>query len=197
MNFKSFYYGWRRRVLSRIVKRKLDLSDVSIISMNCVGGILYHDCQSRFLSPTIDLYFYPTDFIKFVNNIDYYLSLTPQVSVGQDYPVGILDDIKIFFMHYSSCEEALTKWEERKNRINIKKIFVIMIERDGFTKQDFNNFKKIKFPKFLFTKTKEYEFNDSIYMSQFKDMEEIPDIIQGRYMYSKMKLVKAIKKAFD
>lgn len=165
--------------------------------MNCIGGVVYHDCDQKFLSPTVNLCFSPSDFIKFVNNLNYYLSVTPKVTMGQDYPIGTLDDIKIFFVHYSSCEEALAKWEERKKRVNYDKIFVVMMERDGFSDIDFDGFKEIKYPKFLFVKTKKYEFTDSLYMSKFKNMDEIPDIIPGRYMYSKMKLVKVIKKAFD
>ncbi len=193
---KNLYYTWRRRLLSNIVKRKTDLSDISILSMNCIGGVLYHDCEQRFLSPTINLYFLPSDFIKFVNNLDYYLSITPYAEMGDKYPIGKLDDIKIFFMHYDNTEIALEKWEERKKRINKDKIFVIMVERDGFTKENFESFKKIKYPKLLFTKTKEYKCEDSFYMKKYKDLEQLPDIIPGRYMYDKMKLINSINKAY-
>lgn len=193
---KKTYYNWRRRVLSRIVKKKLDLSDVSIISMNCIGGILYHDCESKFLTPTIDLFFEPGDFIKFVNNLEIYLAETPRVIMGSRFPIGVLGDIKLYFMHYDTPEEAFQKWEERKQRIIKDRIFVIMAERNGFSKQDFENFKKIKYPKFLFTKTREYKCGDSVCMPMYKDMPELPDIIPGRRMYYKMALPNAIKDAF-
>lgn len=189
----EFYNNFRRKILSRIVKRKIDLSDISIISMNCVGGILYHDCESKFLTPTINLYFEPSDFIKFVNNLDYYLEKTPKVVMGEKFPIGTLEDIKLYFMHYDTPQYAIEKWEERKRRINKDKIFVIMVERDGFVKEDFENFKKIKYPKFLFTKTKEYKCKDSVYMPKYKDMEEVPDIIPGRRMYYKMALPNAVQ----
>lgn len=193
---KDTYYKCRRRILSRIVKSQLDLSNISLISMNCIGGVVYHDCKQKFLSPTVNLYFYPSDFIKFVNNLDFYLSKTPKVTMGEKYPIGELDDIKIHFMHYNTPEEALAKWEERKARINKDRIFVIMVERDGFTNEDFENFKRINYPKLLFTRTKKYSYDDSLYISKFKNLEQLPDIIPGRYMYNKMKLVKAIKKAY-
>lgn len=187
---------WRRRILAYKVKKKLDISDVSVISMNCIGGVLYHDCNQRFLSPTVNLYFLPSDFIKFVNNLEHYLSLTPEIGMGDSYPVGKLDDIKVFFMHYTSCEEALDKWEKRKIRIDFDKIFVIMVERDGFSEQDFENFKRIKYPKLLFTKTKEYECDSSFYMSRYSKLAQLPDIIPGRHMYDKMRLVNEINKAY-
>lgn len=183
MQLKEIYLNWRRRVLSRSIRKKVNLNDISIISMNCIGGIVYHDCQQEFLSPTINLFFLPSDFIKFVNNLEYYLSLTPNITMGAEYPIGELDDIKVYFMHYSSCKEALEKWEKRKKRINFEKIFIIMVERDGFSKEDFENFKKIKYPKILFTKSKEYMCDSSFYMKKYKKMTQLPDIIPGRYCY--------------
>ena len=161
--------------------------------MNCIGGIVYHDCKARFLTPTIDLYFTPSDFLRFVRDLDYYLKQTPVIEMGEKFPIGTLGDIKIYFMHYHSVEEALNKWEERKKRINRNKIFVIMVERDGFTKEDYEFFQKVSYPKLLFTKTKEYNGENSLYMPKYKNQEQVPDIIPGRYMYSKMKLIKAIK----
>lgn len=139
--FREFYLNNRRRVLSRIVKKQLDLSEISLISMNCIGGIIYHDTHQKFLSPTVNLFFTPKDFLKFVENLDYYLSIVPTVENGGKYPIGRLGDITLYFMHYKSADEALSKWEERKKRINRDKIFVIMVERDGFTQQDFEGFK--------------------------------------------------------
>ena len=72
--FKDFYFTQKRRLLSRIVKRKVNISDVTLLSQNCVGGVIYHDVNQKFLSPTVNLYILPKDFIKFVNNLDYYLS---------------------------------------------------------------------------------------------------------------------------
>lgn len=192
-SLQSVYYNLRRKLLSSIARRELVLSDVSLISMNCIGGIVYHDCKARFLSPTIDLYFTPGDFLRFVRGLDYYLGRTPVIEMGDKFPIGTLGDIKIYFMHYQSVEEALRKWEARKNRINKDKIFVIMIERDGFSKEDFEAFQELQYPKLLFTKTKEYEYENSLYMPKYKNEEQMPDIIPGRYMYHKMKLINAIK----
>ena len=194
---KSFYYTQKRRIVSRIVKKKVNISDVSLISQNCVGGVIYHDVKQKFLSPTINLFILPKDFIKFVNNLDYYLSLTPKVEMGKDYPIGTLGDVKINFMHYSSPQEALEKWEERKQRINFDKIFVLMVERDGFDDEDFNDFLKLKYPKILFTRNKKYICDDSLYFKEYKNQKQLPDIIPGRYMYKNMTLVKLINKAFN
>lgn len=193
----EFFLTNRRRLMTQRIKSKIDVSDVSIISMNCIGGVLYHDLSQRFLTPTVNLFFSAGDFIKFVSNLDYYLSITPVVVMNEKYPVGTLDDIKIHFMHYDNSEDALNKWEIRKKRINKDKIFVIMTEQNGFTKEHFEMFKHIKYPKILFAKTKEFEYENSLYFSKYKNYETLPDIIPGRYMYNKMKLINLIKKAFE
>ncbi len=195
-SIKNFYLSNRRRLMVERVKRKIDLSDISIISMNCIGGVMYYDLKQKFITPTINLFFTPSDFIKFVNNLNYYLSIEPTIAMGNDYPIGKLDDITLYFMHYNTPGEALKKWEERKKRINKDKIFIIMVERDGFTKKHFEEFNKLNYPKFLFTKTKDFKCEDSLYMSKYKDLDQLPDIIPGRHIYDGIKLVKAIKKAY-
>ena len=42
--------------------------DVSILSMNCIGGVLAHDLGIRFNSPTVNLYMRAEDFIRFCEN---------------------------------------------------------------------------------------------------------------------------------
>ena len=46
--FKDFYFTQKRRLLSRIVKRKVNISDVTLLSQNCVGGVIYHDANQKF-----------------------------------------------------------------------------------------------------------------------------------------------------
>ena len=99
-------------------------------------------------------------------------------------------------MHYDSCEEALSKWEERKARVDKSRIFVIMVEQNGFSKKEFDDFLSIKYPKLLFTKTNEYECADSLYFPRYKKQNQLPDIIHGRKMYYKFRLIKAINNAY-
>lgn len=196
-----FYYIRRIKEKYRIRKARkiLNLSNVTLLSQNCIGGVMYHDCNVEFLSPTINLYMEPSDFISFVNNMELFLCTKPTMTMGENYPVGCLEDqLKINFMHYKTEEEALTKWETRKERIVKDRIFVICIERDGFKDEHYKAFKKIKYPKALFTIRKELKNDpECIYIAKFRKGEEMPDIIPGRYMYYNNRLPKLIKKAFD
>ena len=184
-------------VLMKKVKSIVDLSDVSLISMNCIAGVFYHDVEARFLTPTINLFFTADDFIKFVNRLEYYLSISPEVMMGEKYPIGQLDDIKIYFMHFNSIEDALSKWEERKKRINPDRVFVIMVEQNGFTDQNFHDFLRIKYPKILFTRNPNHRSDNVVYYEKYKDLEELPNIIDKREFYKDMKLPQAVNKAYN
>lgn len=187
----------KHTLLVNKVRRSVDLTNVSLISMNCIGGVFYHDVEARFLTPTINLFFTADDFIKFVNHMEHYLSVTPIVTMGKEYPVGQLDDIKIYFMHFNSIEDALSKWEERKKRINPDRVFVIMVEQNGFTDQNFHGFLRIKYPKILFTRNPNHQSDDIIYFEKYRDLEELPNIIDKREFYKDMKLPQAVNKAYN
>ena len=113
----------------------------TIISSNCIEGVVYSDMKLKFQSPTINLYFSPKDFIKFCSNLKYYLS-QPLVWIKSDVncPTGMLDDVIIYFLHYKSELEAELKWNERKQRVNYENLFFIMTDRDGCTYDDLKAF---------------------------------------------------------
>lgn len=85
----------------------------------------------QFASPTINLYIRPNEFVKFISNIDYYLSLELiEIPHPAPYPVGMLGDITLYLKHYGTFQEAKEKWEERCKRINRNKIYLMMTDRD-------------------------------------------------------------------
>lgn len=109
--------------------KKVKNKDISIISSNCIGGLIYSDCGLKFNSMTINLYFKAEDFIKFVEKMDYYINLTlDEIELDNvKYPVGKLDDIIIHFVHYKSFKEANEKWNSRKKRLNYNKLIINLL----------------------------------------------------------------------
>ncbi len=165
------------RIYISLKKIKLKNKTFTIISSNCIGGVIYNDLGIKFLSPTINLFFYPTDFIKFVKNLEYYLNLElEKVNSTLNYPVGKLGDIKIYFMHYKSFEEAKITWNKRKKRVNFENLFVIMVDRDGCTYDDIEEFQTIKYNK-IFLTNKCLHKKDVFTISGFEDMEHLGNII--------------------
>lgn len=132
--------------------------DVTIISMNCTGGILYHDLGLKFMSPTINLYMKAEDFIKFCENMSYYLTIDKMLPcmdstiVGnRKYPVVWLGDILLYLVHYHSVDDAQQKWNSRKRRINWDKIVVFNNDREGMTSELKDRFELLPYKKVMFT----------------------------------------------
>ena len=147
--------------------------DFTLISRDCIGGILYHQLGLKFLSPTINLFLTPKDFNLFCLHLkDYiYSELVELKDEKVDYPVGILTpsktsrrSIRVDFMHYETFEEAKTKWDERKSRINWDNIYVVSSfcypgEVKTLSPKLIKDWNKIKYKKVVLVDQK-YGFDD-------------------------------------
>ena len=56
--------------------------------------------------------------------------------------------------------------KERCKRINYDNIFIIMVQRDGFNRNDLRLFDKINYPKILFT-NEDYKKKNTFYIKGF------------------------------
>lgn len=115
-----------------ILKNKI-LGEKTLITNTCIGGRLYHDYNQKFLSPTIDLYIKPKDFVKFCCNLKEYLNyelVEDKNKKINNFVVAKLNDIYIYFSHTNyTFEIAKQNWERRKKRINYEDIIVIATDR--------------------------------------------------------------------
>lgn len=136
--FPYGYYKMRRineQIYFKTIRKKLKNKDFTIISNNCVGGLIYHSLGCRFNSPTINLSIEDgAEFLEFVKNVKYYsdCELIEEKNNTFKYPVGILKakdkkhkDITIHFMHYDDFESAKEKWIDRYKRVNYNNIYYI------------------------------------------------------------------------
>lgn len=168
---------------------------ISIISQQCIGGVIYHDMGMKFLSPTINLYFEAKDFIKFVENLKYYMKQEIEVKEEDGKIIGYLKDVRIIFLHYKNEEEARVKWKERSKRIVWDEIFIICTDRDGFNEECFKKFEELPYNKALITRNKKWENKDfCIYLKQYKEEEYIPDTIPKREFYRDNKIIMLLNK---
>lgn len=169
---------------------------VTILSQNCIGGILYKDMGTQFTSPTIGLFLQGSDFVRFVSNLEDYLSRELELRWGGEYPIGMLEDVEIHFMHYDTCRQAREAWERRCRRINRDRILVLCTDRDGFAEKDFELWKQIQYPKLLFTANQAYRSHpDSLYFQEFGKRGAVGELIPHRRFYRGGKLVQRIKAA--
>lgn len=163
------------KIYITIKRLRLKNHNPTIIASNCNGGIILHDLGLKFNTPTINLYFDPADFLRFVSDLDGYLAKElAETDSGFDYPAGLLGDVKIYFMHYPSFAEAKKKWDERAKRINKENLFVLMTDQNGCTKEQMKQFDNLPFPnKLIFTHVPQSDIKSAVYMKGFENDEEV------------------------
>ena len=153
--------------------------DFSIISNNCWGGLVYQYFGLPYTSPTIGLFFMDDDYIKFLEKLDYYFAqplkfisieesryrqqLQSESTAKQNYPVAMLDDIEVHFLHYKSEHEAKVKWERRLKRLNRNRLLVKMSQRSVNSESILDRFEALPFKnKICFT---EYKRENPIFIT--------------------------------
>ena len=181
--FNAFRYRIWKIFKSRIDKKRriaFTNSGVSIISMNCTGGILYHDLGQEFLSPTINMFIKARDFIKLCENLEYYLSIDNLKEVNNeelpekyDFPIAKLEDLTLYFMHYKSFQEAKEKWNERKKRVNYEKIVVIACDRDGMSPDLIERFSHLPYKKVMFVHKPINDVDDCIVIPGYENEPQV------------------------
>lgn len=161
------------RNIRKIYLRKANSCSVpTIITNNCVGGIIYHNLGMKFMSPTINLFIRKPEFIRYVTYLEAYskTELTEISESGYNYPVGVLENVhgqvKIHFQHYDSFKEAKKKWIERTKRVDYQNLFVIMDATANVTQSDIIGFDKIPYKKIMLVcdnvKLDKYTYNIKI-----------------------------------
>lgn len=118
------------------------------------------------------------DFIKFCENLDYYLSIdhfaecNDKSIVGErGYPVAFLGDLTLFLVHYHSISEAEKKWNERKTRLNKENIVILNTDREGMTVALKERFEALPYRKVLFTHLPDEEHPGCFYLRGYEQDE--------------------------
>lgn len=164
------------KIYITIKRMRLKNKDMTVLSNNCNGGFILHDLGCPFNSPTVNLYFLPDHFLKFVSNPEEYLTSELKEVQIQDisYPVGQLKDILLFFMHYNSFSEAQEAWYRRAKRVNMDNVYILMTDKNGCTYEHIKQFDELPYKnKVIFTHKKYDEFDSSYYIPGFEEEGEV------------------------
>lgn len=178
---------WLRTLYNLNNRKRLKNRNFSLIASNCVGGCILHDLNLPFNSPFVNLWLKPKDFLKFCERMDYYLIINLRFTKieGINYPVGVLDDIMVFFQHYSSEQEAENAWNRRKQRINKSNVFVMFTDRDGCTYEDLLRFDALDIKnKVVFTHINYPELSSAFYIPKFESEACVGQLMNYRGKYS-------------
>ncbi len=182
MSLRMFYSVLRKKLRSVFIlgqkKKKLTNTTPTIISSDCTGGSVYNELNLQFRSPTINMFFLASDFIRFCSDIRYWVD-QPMIEIESDlpYPVATLgkDGIKLFLVHYNSVEEAQEKWNARKERMNYDNLFFIMNDRNCCSHKDMVDFDHLPSDnKVLFTHVQCTDIGCSYHVRGFERKDEVP-----------------------
>ena len=168
-------------------KKKLVSKNFSIVSNNCYAGWVYRYFDLPYETPTVGLFIMPGDYVKLIYNLKHYFlesTLTfispsnskykSEISLKDsrfgNYPIGLLDDIEIHFLHYKTEEEALSKWIRRLKRFNWDNIIIKFNDQNGCTINDIKAFNKLEgYKKICFVANKEMCIDENnIFVKEFK-----------------------------
>lgn len=186
----------RNEVRQPFFKKKLKKDDWSLICNNCLGGMVTHDFEQQFRSPTVNLFFPNLSFFDFIEYLDYYLEQPLEnggVNKDPQYPIGILrgdgakPDILIHFMHYKDFDDASQKWESRKKRINKDNLFVVWTFAFGdYTEEEYKRFHLLPVQKKIgFVNRKELctTYESLYYIKGFQKRESLGNILEYCNMF--------------
>ena len=127
------------KAISDIRRKALNNDDFTIISNNCWGGHVYRRFGLQYKSPTVGLYFYSDEYIRFLKDLEN--NLYGDIRIINSYDSKYKDDllrknqsdvviglinnsIEVVFLHYHSPEEAIEKWRRRAERVNMDNLIV-------------------------------------------------------------------------
>lgn len=198
---------WQRKINIRNRERLASTSAGArtIITSNCIGGYISHYLKLRFMSPTVNLFIVPSDYVKMLKDFDKYFDPNApivQVKTKKRYPVGEIYGCKIYFMHYKNFEIAVNKWRERCARINKDALYIMMTDRDGCTQEDMKAFDALDYKnKVLFTCRKYDDIDSSFYIRGFEKRESVGHLhsvmsITGRRYIDQFDYVEFLNRGF-
>lgn len=104
----------------------------------------------------IGLYLHGSCFVKLLSNFNHYMSQklifvnsTSYTAIKPNYPVAILNDVEIHFLHYKSENEAREKWTRRTTRMreesNINNYFFKICDLNDGNESVLKNFHALPF----------------------------------------------------
>lgn len=159
-------------------RKKLKDENFTIISNNCWGGTIYESYGIKKMSPTVGMFIMPEDYLKFIANLDYYLSrplefINPDNSKWKEklqgksnwktYLIGKLDDIELQMLHHHDEIVARKKWESRLKRVNKNKLIFKFNDQNGATKEQIMRFMQLPLDnKLCFVASEEYKISDDV-----------------------------------
>lgn len=163
--------------------RRIKNKDFSLVCGNCMGGLIYHQLNLPFRSPTINMRILQTDFYKFIHGLKDYLNYdfveveSPEAGI----PEGRLNDIIVTFTHFSSFSDAVNAWNRRKKKINYNNLWIIATDADGICEKDIAALKDVPCRGLLVFTAKKYDYPYCFQLKQFESQGHVGNILKQTF----------------
>ena len=161
--------------------------EFAIISNNCWGAEVYKDFCIPYNTPFVGLFIPPMCFVKLCKNVTHYLkkdlefietskyAVYGRTLLDQKYPLAVLEDVEIHFLHYHSEQEAASKWQRRLQKINKDNMLILYAARDYATSDSIKAFSELPYKHKLCMAAKPYPLIPLVvYFDEYKHMPEFP-----------------------
>lgn len=138
----------------------MDGRPLSILSNNCLGGLVCHDLGLRFDTPTVNLCMPLPSFVLMMEHVDEALvAYVKEISDNsRPYPVGALQlatgNIELHFMHYQDFSSAVKTWRRRSARVDKGRLVIVAAENVRCDDSILSRFHSLPFRKILLTAEK-------------------------------------------
>lgn len=172
--------------------------DFCIISSNCIGSKIYQLMNLPYNTPSVGLFFFAPDFIKFASNLKEYINnkLVPinsskyveaneSIRLNGMYPIGKLGDVEIHFLHYSDWSEVLKKWNSRSLKINYDRLFFIFTDRDLCNYSILRAFDQLPYSKKVCFTAKKYDLRSCVQIPIFSTRNCVGDLYNNFHILNK------------
>ena len=131
----------------------------TIISNNCWGAALYSEMGLAYATPFVGLFILPECYLAMLNDLRGHLKMPLRfvsrtkyefVAANRErksdrYPIALLGDAELHFLHYASEQEAKAKWERRLDRVHWDRLFVKFCDYQRPTVEQFHAFDGLDF----------------------------------------------------
>jgi uncharacterized protein (DUF1919 family) len=158
---------------------------ISVISNNCIGGVICKDLGIRHNSPTTNLFLFFPDYLAFLRDLSGYLAAdlveaNASKYGGFTYPIGLLKDLEIHFPHDTEFSDAKHRWNRRRRRFSKRHLYVVGCYRDLCTDDLVEQFSQLPYRKVFFSHRPFPHLKDVVFFPEYTAEDQLPDLIPNR-----------------
>lgn len=165
-------------------KARLQGKEPTLLCNDCLAGVILSDYNLPCNTPIINCGIKPTDFVKYLENIEHYRSCELiEKNSNKPFPVGELvsplGNIEIEFTHYSSFKEAKMLWKRRTKRMDLTNIYAILDINmyNPVTENDIARFAALPFPTITITTEELFRHCDGCFFIDLGKKKDEPGVL--------------------